>query len=381
MQRKAWCCQQACIDWVYKFFSQDVKEVPGNGTNLLFMDNLDGQTTKQFQQGLKKAANANAHYYTAQATDEIQTIDGGIGKEVKRVYQQLLEEKLISDQLFYNQWTSHGGMTASEKRVLITELAGQAHAKVMASVDVEKIARRCGNLMTIDGTMDDEIRPQGMESYSFGPEHALLAAQNVKGDFNEKEAVDAADVIEETEGGFVGELDEIVEDEDMASEGEEESDSEEEEEVLLVRQVLGCEWQGATLKYQCVWRGFEENDTTWEPKCNIEPKSVLADFIAAGEKDGSYPPEKPVKKRKRASKAVPKKQASPKRSCPSRNVKASKAVHDEDSDEEMDEPEEVVNPKASGVASASTNEAACEDLRNSDEEVLRAPVPSEAGGL
>ena len=101
LQKKAWYDQQACTEWALRCFAKDVEKVPGK--NLLFMDNLDGQTCPPFRAALARC-NTKPHFYAAQATDEIQVVDGGIGKDLKHIAQQILEKRLIEDTVFYEKW-------------------------------------------------------------------------------------------------------------------------------------------------------------------------------------------------------------------------------------------------------------------------------------
>ena len=354
-QRKAWYDEPTCLDWAIKHFSRDVKEV--SGRNLLFMDNLDGHIRVPFKKALMQQCNSAPHYLTAEATSEIQVIDGGPGKEVKDEGEKILEEMLLNDEEFFKKWTGPVGLTASDKRVLITQIMGKAHERVMARLDVEKVARKTGCLMTIDGSDDSLIQPQGLEDYSFSAEDALLPCFNVKGDNNDKEDLDDV-AVEENEGGMVGELEEVIADEIDAEDEEEVSDSsDEEEDVLQVRSIVSCEYVGPTIKFVCQYVGYTDEDTSLEPRTNIQPKNVLTDFIAAQEKAGLYPPAKPVPKRKLAKPPAEPLASKKSRVCPSRNVI-------------QDGP--VSELESQAIATAPLSEDVM-DLCDSDVEVPKAP--------
>ena len=371
LQPKAWYDEPTCIEWALKHFCEDVKDIPGR--NLLFCDNLSGQTKPGFQKALDKACNADGHFLTANASDEIQVIDGGIGKNVKDVAQQLLEKKLIEDEQFFLKWTGDG-FTASEKRVFITHLCAEAWDIVMARVSVSKIARRTGCLMTIDGSEDDQILPQGLTEYSFKYEDGLIPATNVKGDTNDewRDQLEA-DELEETEGGVVGAREEVYEE---SSDEEDPESDEEEEEVLQVSAILNCSYFGGTLKYLCQYKGYEEGDTSFEPKSNIQPKSMWEAFTQAGTADGTWPPPKPVAKRKKAVKEKPRKRAA----CPSRNVPGRKVKNVVESGSSGEEEEEEECADASQAqAQAAPSQAAMEvDLTLSDYE---PPAPVLTAGV
>lgn len=167
----------------------------------------------------------------------------------------------------------------------MTHICGEAWDTLCGRIDIEKIARRTGNLLTLDGTGDDEIQLQGIADYKFLPEHADNPVQNVRGDNNELTLPE--DELTITEGGIVGELEELVEESDDEEEEGDSSSSDEEEDLLAVRGILGAEWKNGTIKFKCTWVGYEDSDTTLEPKANIQPKAILDEFIAAGEADGT----------------------------------------------------------------------------------------------
>ena len=360
-QDKAWCAEAQCIDYAIKHFSEDVKEVPG--TNLVFLDNLDGQTRPSFQKAMKEACNSACHFLTAGATDEIQVVDGGVGKEIKREIVALTEKRLIEDTAFFEQWST-GGLCASEKRIFLTHVGYQAHQNVMARFDVEKVGTRTGCLMTINGVGDPEIKPQGLPAYSFCPADADLPVQNKKGDFN--------DVAEENEAGLIGDEEEIFED-SGGEEEEEEHSSSEEEEVLLVSKIISCQYVGPTIKYVCQYRGYEDDDTSLEPSSNIQPKSVLLDFQKQGQVDGTFPPEKPALKRKGAPNNGPNKKAKSAAGSSSNRVTRGSTLHfptqrelDPDNLDDVDEEATAVKEPKVAVKEAI-------DLCDSDASPLKAP--------
>ena len=126
-QPKAWYDEVTCVDWAAKLWSEDVKEV--DGANLVFLDNLDGQTKPAFMAAMKEACNSFPHFLTAECTDELQVVDGGVGREIKRKATKLIEQKLLEDTEFFRKWT-HEGLSASEKRVFVTHIGFHAHKEV-----------------------------------------------------------------------------------------------------------------------------------------------------------------------------------------------------------------------------------------------------------
>ena len=85
----------------------------------------------------------------------------------------------MKDDDLCEKWT-RTGLAASEKRVLVTELVGGAAEIVYARLDIKKIAQGTGALMTIDGSDDDKIKPQGLDLHSFCDEDANRPHQGIK---------------------------------------------------------------------------------------------------------------------------------------------------------------------------------------------------------
>ena len=66
------------------------------------------------------------------------------------------------------EFAKDGGLQAWEKRVLVTQWAGNSWAKLCETYDFEASARSLGMLMTADGSEDDQIKVQGLtEPYTF----------------------------------------------------------------------------------------------------------------------------------------------------------------------------------------------------------------------
>ena len=101
-------------------------------------------------------------------TEAIQAIDAGYGRSVRCAIGRLLNEWLMAGDNI-ERWESEKGMTAAERRVLISSLVSKANKSSLAN-DSMRIGcfERTGMLLTVDGSDDDKIRPQGL-SQSFLP--------------------------------------------------------------------------------------------------------------------------------------------------------------------------------------------------------------------
>lgn len=107
-------------------------------------------------------------------TSEIQLIDDGVGYAVKNEMGHALDRWLEEDENL-TLWTS-STFPMWRKRALITCLAAQAWEHVCSRFDFEKASTRIGMRMTVDGTGDDLISIQGVESYHFSDADAGYVA-------------------------------------------------------------------------------------------------------------------------------------------------------------------------------------------------------------
>ena len=97
--------------------------------------------------------------------------------------------------------------------------------RLCATYDFEASAQRLGLLMTIDGSHDDKIKPQGLGEYAF--DDADGGPTGGESDADEEETADIADVAE-GEGRVLDE-----EDEEEAEDGMEDSDEDDDTAELV----------------------------------------------------------------------------------------------------------------------------------------------------
>lgn len=129
-QPKAWADTDFCVRWALCSFS---KMVDKRRQSVLFCDNLGSQTSEEFLKILKRT-NTKLHLLEKNCTDELQVIDAGIGKSIKTIMGDLLDEWLGESDENLSRWTG-GLVPAWERRVLMTQLVSQAW-KVMFDPDV-----------------------------------------------------------------------------------------------------------------------------------------------------------------------------------------------------------------------------------------------------
>ena len=84
---------------------------------------------------------------------------------MKKKIEQSLDKWLeVEDNI--DKW--HDKLTAKERRILMTKWVGDAWNELQCYQDFfRKAFQRTGCLMTIDGSEDYLIKPQGYESYEF----------------------------------------------------------------------------------------------------------------------------------------------------------------------------------------------------------------------
>ena len=92
--------------------------------SILLMDNLHAQTTDAFKEFLPEHCNTLAWYFPANNTDEVRPVDARVGRMLKfEIGRQLNIWLGQADNL--EKWESNK-LTASDRRVLITQWVGQA---------------------------------------------------------------------------------------------------------------------------------------------------------------------------------------------------------------------------------------------------------------
>ncbi|CAB1096297.1 unnamed protein product [Ectocarpus sp. CCAP 1310/34] len=116
--------------------------------SILIMDNLHAQTTDEFKEYLAKHCNTLAWYGPSEYTNEMDI---------------WLEQ---SDNL--ERWET-ASLTASDRRVLITQWMGAAMARLNSQQAYRyRLFEKCGMAMTVDGSGDDRITLEGLDKpYTF----------------------------------------------------------------------------------------------------------------------------------------------------------------------------------------------------------------------
>ena len=100
-----------------------------------------------------------------QSTSETQPVDAGLGRLMKYLISREFNTWLeIEDNL--DLWET-GKLTASEKRILITQFVGAAWDKLFSSEQYKPFSffQKTGCLLTLDGSEDDKVNIEGCPDY------------------------------------------------------------------------------------------------------------------------------------------------------------------------------------------------------------------------
>ena len=226
-QKKAWADDALCEAFAAKELFEATREAREAGERCVcFFDNLSGQTTEEHLR-LCRRAHCDRHLLPTGTTGELMFIDGGIGVRLKNL---IGEEQDAWMEVTGNleRWSSSpkdGGLQAWEKRVLVTQWAGNAWAKLCDSYDFEASARSLGMLMTADGSEDDQIKVQGLtEAYTFTDADGGSEGAESEVEEDKEEHADVLD--KEGNEGNEGNEGEEAEEAEEAEDGMEETDEE-----------------------------------------------------------------------------------------------------------------------------------------------------------
>jgi hypothetical protein len=178
-QKCAWVDRPTMLI-IAKNFCIKKRERHGNRPVMLFADNLDAHC---WEEDLNEFARANVLvvFVVPGCTDAIQPIDAGIGQSI-RIYigQELDAWLMVNDNL--DKWES--GFTASERRVLMTNLLARAVTKLQGDDSLRvKCFERTGCLLRLNADMehDAKVKPQGLKlPYSIPqslPAHLVVPLQ------------------------------------------------------------------------------------------------------------------------------------------------------------------------------------------------------------
>ena len=162
-QKNAWMDHEINLEWTKNTFIPGVAQK--SKENVIFADNVYFQLSKEFHEACREKGNATVYMLPENQTDKLQPIDAGIGRLMKLKIGNTLDKWLeVKENI--EKW--QGKMSAKERRILMTKWVGDAWDEMQRYQDLfRKAFKRTGCLITVDGSGDDLIHPQGYENYEF----------------------------------------------------------------------------------------------------------------------------------------------------------------------------------------------------------------------
>ena len=101
----------------------------------------------------------------ASHTDKVQPIDAGCGMMIKEKISEAME-RWLTIEAHLELW--HNKITASMRRVVMTKWTGEASREIREDKEFfTKLFEKTGCLITVDGSRDSKIQPQGLIDYAF----------------------------------------------------------------------------------------------------------------------------------------------------------------------------------------------------------------------
>ena len=161
-QPNAWMDSEVMLESATRF-NDHICQRWGEGTKvLLTCDNLSAHVNPDVKSAFAKDGVTLLRYFPAQCTQSIQPLDAAFGRSLRCSVGRKLDEWLIeADNLA--KWEE--GMSAPERRILISNMVADAMTECLKMDDMRVgCFERTGVLLTLDGSDDEKIRPQGLSN-------------------------------------------------------------------------------------------------------------------------------------------------------------------------------------------------------------------------
>ena len=162
-KKNAWVDSKVMREMATRFVEFKIEKHGHNTWIILFCDNLSAHLDDEVKE-IFSAGKVFLCYFPPAMTEIIQPIDAGYGRSLRCEIGNLLDEWLM-DSNHLAMWERR--MSASERRVLVMYLVGEANAKMVSEeMDDMRIGcfRRTGCLISRDvkEDLDNMIKPQGV---------------------------------------------------------------------------------------------------------------------------------------------------------------------------------------------------------------------------
>ena len=157
-QQNAWMDEEVDMQWCSKTL------FPGVGYSeqekVIFGDNVRFQ-----HEACRNEINATVYMLLENHTDKIQRIDAGCGRMMKVKIAAAIDRWLETEDNL-DKW--HDKLSAKDRRILMTQWTGEAWSELKESKGfLKRLSEKTGWMLTIDGSGDEYITPQGLEDYHF----------------------------------------------------------------------------------------------------------------------------------------------------------------------------------------------------------------------
>ena len=236
-QPNAWMDSEVMLESATRFNDHICQRWDEGTKVLLTCDNLSAHVNPDVKAAFAKDGVTLLRHFPAQCTQSIQPLDAAFGRSLRCSVGRKLDEWLIeADNLA--KWEE--GMSAPERRILISNIVADAMTECLKMDDMRVgCFERTGVLLTLDGSDDEKIRPQGLSNHHL-PIH-IPELISVPEEDKSPETPTVTVTPEEQEEGITPDDEAInLEDEDTsdpdvveeAEDGEEVEQPEEEEEPL-----------------------------------------------------------------------------------------------------------------------------------------------------
>ena len=218
-QAKAWLNDSVLDEWVIRTFSKATSFAQNAHADweesVLFCDNLKTQTRDHFRHLLWKHARTKLHLFPTGVTDELQTVDDGLGVMVKRhmgeAFTAWLENNL--ERMLKRE------VKASERRIVLTKLLADAWQWACEHYNFIKSGVKNGCCMGLSADTHKHIHLQGLEGeYAFDTDDC--GGTCASSDAEQEQQVSDLDAASDTDSDGL----EVRSDSDSASDSDESDD-------------------------------------------------------------------------------------------------------------------------------------------------------------
>ena len=162
-QDNAWVDEEVTLWWIKNLWNMAYNSIFDMADpRMIVLDVHRAQKTEQVLSAFRKAKTTPV-MIPPSCTSLVQPLDVSINKPFKKLVEDASEEHYY---LHTEQWIQ-GKITASERRILISQWVGQAWENLchLHKDTIVRSFRKCGISLPIDGSQDAEIHIEGVSTY------------------------------------------------------------------------------------------------------------------------------------------------------------------------------------------------------------------------